>query len=138
MPLQVEVAAGVIRDGQGRVLLCRRSGGALDGLWEFPGGKREKGETFQQCLERELKEELDLAVTAGPSLGTVTRREADRTLFLVFVSAVCAPDAALSLHVHQNAAWVRPEELSAYPLCPADRAFVTQWAQALNTQKNGW
>lgn len=134
MPLQVEVAAGVIRDGQGRVLLCRRSDGALDGLWEFPGGKREKGETFQQCLERELKEELDLAVTAGPSLGTVTRREADRTLFLVFVSAVCAPDAALSLHVHQNAAWVRPEALSDYPLCPADCAFVTQWAQE---QKNG-
>lgn len=132
MPLQVEVAAGVIRDGQGRVLLCRRSGGALDGLWEFPGGKREKGETFQQCLERELKEELDLAVTAGPSLGTVTRREADRTLFLVFVSATCAPDAALSLHVHQKAAWVRPETLSDYPLCPADCAFVNQWTQAQN------
>lgn len=137
MALQVEVAAGVIRDGQGRVLLCRRSDGALDGLWEFPGGKREKGETFQQCLERELKEELDLAVTAGPSLGTVTRREAQRTLFLVFVSATCAPDAALSLHVHQKAAWVYPEELDAYPLCPADRAFVSEWLEAQKTQKNG-
>lgn len=137
MALQVEVAAGVVRDDQGRVLLCRRSGGELDGLWEFPGGKREKGETFQQCLERELKEELDLTVIAGPSLGTVTRKEADRTLFLVFVSATCAPDAALSLHVHQKAAWARLEELDAYPLCPADRAFVSEWMEAQKTQKNG-
>ena len=48
---RIEVAAGVVRNTEGRFLICRRKG-ALDGLWEFPGGKREKGETFQQCLER--------------------------------------------------------------------------------------
>lgn len=130
---QIEVAAGVIQDSQGRILLCRRSGGALDGLWEFPGGKREKGETFQQCLERELKEELDLSVTAGASLGTVTRKEAQFTLFLVFIGASCVSEASFSLHVHQKAVWVPPEKLSTYPLCPADRAFVTRW---LGTQKS--
>lgn len=125
--MAIEVAAGVIRDEKGRILLCRRKGGALDGLWEFPGGKREKGETFQQCLERELLEELELPVTAGETLGSVLRQEDGRTLFLVFVSAKCTAASALRLHVHGQAAWAEPRELGLYPLCPADGAFVTQW-----------
>lgn len=82
----IEVAAGVVRGEGGRVLLCRRQG-KLDGLWEFPGGKREVGETFQQCLERELREELELDVSAGEILGEVARTENGRALRLVFVSA---------------------------------------------------
>ena len=50
---RIEVAAGIVKNAEGRYLICRRKG-SLEGLWEFPGGKREKGETFQQCLEREL------------------------------------------------------------------------------------
>ena len=57
---RIEVAAGVVKNSEGRILICQRKG-KLEGLWEFPGGKRERGETFQQCLERELLEELDLA-----------------------------------------------------------------------------
>ena len=82
----IEVAAGVVRDKTGRVLICRRKG-ALDGLWEFPGGKREPGESFADCLRRELLEELDLAVEPGETLGEVVRQEDGRVIRLVFVAA---------------------------------------------------
>ncbi len=122
----IEVAAGVVRDHLGRVLICRRTG-ALDGLWEFPGGKREAGESIQQCLERELWEELELRVRAGQPLGEVLREEGGRRIRLVFLSATLAqPQRELCLHVHGRAAWVAPGELGSYSFCPADAAFLQQ------------
>jgi len=136
---RIEVAAGVVRDGEGRFLICRRKAEHegfehLDGLWEFPGGKREKGETFQQCLERELMEELELAVEAGDTLGSVLRRDGDKTIWLVFVSATLKADAALSLHVHGKAAWVHPDEMEQYTFCPADASFLKQYLPQLKSE----
>ena len=123
---RIEVAAGVVRNAEGKILICRRKG-SLEGLWEFPGGKREKGETFQQCLERELMEELELPVTAGESLGSVMRTESDgRMIWLVFVSASVQGDVPLHLHVHGDAAWVTPEDMKNYSFCPADQAFLNR------------
>jgi len=127
---RIEVAAGVVKNAEGRILICRRKG-ALDGLWEFPGGKREKGETFQQCLERELMEELELPVEAGETLGSVLRREGDRTIWLVFVSAMPKNTAELILHEHGKAAWVLPEEMSKYEFCPADQSFLNSYLPTL-------
>ena len=136
---RIEVAAGVVRDAEGRFLICRRKADHegfehLDGLWEFPGGKREKGETFQQCLERELMEELELAVEAGDTLGSVLRNDNGRTIWLVFVSAKLKQDASLALHVHGKAEWVLPEELSQYTFCPADQAFLNRYLPELKTE----
>lgn len=120
---RIDVAAGVVRDGEGRVLICRRTG-RLEGLWEFPGGKRETGESFQACLERELWEELSLRVRAGDILRELDERGEARTLHLAFVSAAPVGNPALTLHVHSSAAWVCPDELHKYELCEADRAFA--------------
>ena len=120
---RIEVAAGVVKDDEGRILICRRKG-ELEGLWEFPGGKREKGETFQQCLERELMEELELPVEAGDTLGSVLRRDGDRTIWLVFVSAKLKGGISMILHDHGKAAWVLPEDMNQYEFCPADKAFL--------------
>ena len=127
---RIEVAAGVVTNAEGRILICRRKG-ALDGLWEFPGGKREKGETFQQCLERELMEELELPVQAGDTLGSVLRREGEKTIWLVFVSATLKDTTDLVLHDHGKAAWILPEEASQYEFCPADQSFLNSYLPTL-------
>lgn len=127
---RIEVAAGVVRNAEGRFLICRRTG-SLDGLWEFPGGKREKGETFQQCLERELMEELELSVEAGETLGSVLRHEGDRTIWLVFVSASVKDDSAIVLHEHGKAEWVLPSEMKEYSFCPADQSFLNSYLPVL-------
>ena len=127
---RIEVAAGVVTNAQGRMLICRRKG-ELDGLWEFPGGKREKGETFQQCLERELIEELELPVKAGETLGSVLRREGEKTIWLVFVSAKLKESTELVLHDHGKAAWVLPDEMAQYEFCPADQSFLNSYLPTL-------
>lgn len=127
---RIEVAAGVVTNAEGRMLICRRKG-ALDGLWEFPGGKREKGETFQQCLKRELMEELELPVEAGETLGSVLRREGEKTIWLVFVSAKLKNVTELVLHDHGKAAWILPEEADQYEFCPADRSFLNSYLPTL-------
>ena len=69
-----EVAIGVIWDGDRVYVQRREEEGLLGGLWEFPGGKREKGETFEQCLRREIREETGFQVDVGPYLMTVKHR----------------------------------------------------------------
>ena len=69
-----EVAIGVIWDRDRFYVQRREEKGLLGGLWEFPGGKREKGETFEECLRREIKEETGFLVDVGPYLTTVKHR----------------------------------------------------------------
>src|SRR5260370_16416516 len=83
MPI-TEVAAGLVfRDG--RLLITQRQAGAhLGGLWEFPGGKREKPESFQAGLRRELREELGVEVEVGELVETITHEYPEKTLRLKF------------------------------------------------------
>ena len=80
----VEVSAGLIfRDG--KLLITQRHADAhLGGLWEFPGGKRERGETFEQCLARELHEELGVDVTVNELFEDVTHDYPDKSVQLKF------------------------------------------------------
>ena len=122
----MRVAAGVVRDGLGLVLLCQRTG-KLEGLWEFPGGKCEAGESFETCLQWELMEELNLSVTPETVLMEMDYREGDASLQFGFVAATADSAAALTLHVHMAAKWVKPEDFGAYPFCPADAQFLQQY-----------
>ena len=81
-------AAAIFRDG--KVLLCRRGRGELKGLWEFPGGKKEKGETAKEAAVREIREELRLDITPGRILCSV---KYDYPAFHLDMDVVCAEAA---------------------------------------------
>ena len=122
----VEVAAGVVRDERGRVLICRRTG-ELAGLWEFPGGKREAGESFEECLTRELMEELNLPVTPVRVLHEMEYHGAGKALRFAFVLATASSRAELALRVHAAAVWAEPAELAGYAFCPADAEYLRRY-----------
>jgi mutator protein MutT len=80
------VAAGLIFRA-GKLLITQRHADAhLGGLWEFPGGKREAGETFEDCLVRELREELGVVVAVGELIEEFTHAYAEKMVFLKFFS----------------------------------------------------
>jgi len=81
---EIEVAAGLVFR-QGKLLITQRCPqGHLGGLWEFPGGKRETGETFEACLTRELREELGIEVAVGQLVESLTHVYPEKTVCLRF------------------------------------------------------
>ena len=125
----VEVVAGVITDACGRILLTRRTEGRdLAGLWEFPGGKREPGESAEAALARELHEELGIEVEIGASLIAVPQRYPHKRLRLD-VRHIRAWRGNPKGHEGQALAWVPPPSLVRYPMPPADIPVVAALLQ---------
>ncbi|MGY4517167.1 Nudix family hydrolase [Lysobacter sp. HA18] len=125
----IHVVAGVIRDVRGRVLLARRTEGRdLAGLWEFPGGKREPGETPEQALVRELHEELGIDVRVGAPLIRVPQQYPDKALVLDVRIVDAWTGAARGLE-GQALAWVPLDKLARYDMPPADRPVVAALLQ---------
>jgi 8-oxo-dGTP diphosphatase len=124
MPLVIEVAAGLVRDEHGRYLITqRRRGSHLEGLWEFPGGKLEAGETPAACLRRELTEELSAIFTVGALAETVRWEYPDRTVVLHFFE--CRLESGhIVPREEQGMAWVEPARLTSYDFPPADRELI--------------
>ncbi len=126
----IEVAAAVIVRG-GRVLVARRARPAsLAGMWEFPGGKLERGETGQEALAREIVEELDLRVEVGGVLGSSLRvppGEAAADLRLTAYAARPADqdqEPRLVDGTHDELRWVTAGELPSLELAPLDVPLV--------------
>lgn len=126
MPLVIEVAAGLIRDERGRYLITqRRRGSHLAGLWEFPGGKLEAGETPAVGLRRELQEELTATFTVGDLVETVRWEYPDRTVVLHFFD--CRQESGEIVPGEEQAMeWVEAESLAAYDFPPADRELIAR------------
>ena len=122
-------AAIAVIERRGRYLICqRRPGGFLGGCWEFPGGKREPGESWEACLRRELREELGVAITAIRPLCRLRHRYPGRPMcvFQVFRCRIARgrprPLAA------QRLRWVSRRALSRYTFPPANRPLITRLA----------
>ncbi|MBQ8785897.1 MAG: (deoxy)nucleoside triphosphate pyrophosphohydrolase [Alphaproteobacteria bacterium] len=119
-----EVGTGIIvRDG--KVLIAQRpQGKPLAGLWEFPGGKQEAGETIEQCLKRELKEELDIESEVGQFIMETVYNSPNCDFRLKVFFVHISENAELTLNVHDDAKWVTPSEMSNFEFPPADIAIV--------------
>lgn len=126
------VAACVLVDTDGRVLITQRPAGKpMAGLWEFPGGKMESGETPESCLIRELDEELGLDVTASCLAPLTFASHTHEDVHLLMPLFICRKWNGIPYgREGQDMAWVPPSQLRDYPMPPADApliAVVRDW-----------
>jgi 8-oxo-dGTP diphosphatase len=122
------VTAAALIDGDGRVLLARRpSGKDMAGLWEFPGGKLDEGETPEAALVRELKEELSIDVETSclAPIAFSSMKSAGFHLLVLLYACRKWKGAARPLEA-EALAWVRPTEFQGYEMPPADRPLAAQ------------
>ena len=120
----VDVVGAVVRDGD-RVLMAQRpEGKAQTGLWEFPGGKVEPGETPEEALARECREELLLEIEAPRVITSVIHRYPGMTIRLILVECRARPGSVPVPQEGQAVGWYRAADLDSLPLCPADRELL--------------
>lgn len=118
---RVDVMAAVI-DRDGKLLLCQRpEHKRYGGLWEFPGGKVEPGESRLEAVRRELAEELGIEVL---SVGETRLAVPDPASHFVIQFADVEIDGQPIASEHSNVAWVAPQDLLSLPLAPSDRVFA--------------
>jgi mutator protein MutT len=119
----VEVAAGLIFRN-GKLLIAQRHTSAhLGGLWEFPGGKREPDETFEECLARELREELGIEVEVGKLFESVTHAYPEKTVELKFFRCRWLQNEPRTLDC-LDLQWVTAAELGDYEFPDADARLL--------------
>jgi len=133
MAKKITVTAGLVfRDG--RLLITRRPpGGHLPGLWEFPGGKCEPGETLPECMQRELQEELGIAVNVREEVETVTHVYPEKTVELHFFRCQLVIGEPTSME-GQALAWVKSANLGDYEFPAADAKLL----ERLRTEADWW
>ena len=114
----IDVVAGVIFSGDRLLLHRRKKGDALEGTWEFPGGKVEEGETQEEALRREILEEMGLEIEVEEKLGEVVHEYPHIHIRLI---AYKAQTENRKVESREGACrWVHPQEVEHYPLSPAD------------------
>jgi len=126
------VAAAALVDSDGRILIAKRpQGKQLAGLWEFPGGKLDEGETPEECLIRELNEELGIKVTRACLAPFVFTSHAYESFHLLMPLFLCRHwEGFVSAREHEAIAWVKPQRMGEYPMPPADATLVA-WLRDL-------
>jgi 8-oxo-dGTP diphosphatase len=123
----IAVTAGILRR-DGRILICRRpEGKRLAGVWEFPGGKMEPGETPEECLRRELREELGFDARIGTIFDARIEREF-REFIILYYDVEIASGEPRALE-HAEARYVTAEELCLYRFASSDAGVAEKLAR---------
>lgn len=120
------VTACALIDTDNRILLAQRpQGKSLAGLWEFPGGKVEKGETPETSLVRELKEELGIKTEVACLAPLTFASHAYESFHLLMPLFICRKFEGIPMpRENQTLKWVRPEKLRDFPMPPADEPLI--------------
>ena len=120
----VEVVGGIIRR-DGRYLLGKRPlGKAQGGHWEFIGGKIEPGETPEQALARECREEIALPIVNAKIRTSVTHEYPEKTIHLTLIDCEPAQGAEPTALEHAELGWFTPDEMKSLDFCPADAELL--------------
>ena len=121
----IEVVAAVIFDAQGSIFATQRGYGEWKDWWEFPGGKIEPGETPQQALHREIREELDADIEVGELLRTI---DYDYPTFHLRMHCFRCRlvDQSFTLLEHEAARWLAPQDLLSVRWLPADIEIINE------------
>lgn len=129
-----DVVAALIWDS-GRFLACQRPAYKTRGLlWEFVGGKVEPGETAEDALIRECREELGITVLVGDIFMEVIHEYPDLTVHLILYSATIE-DGSIQLLEHNDARWLLPSEIPDYSFCPADEDILKEITRRYKQEK---
>lgn len=124
----IQVAAAIIENEQGQVLIARKKPGKPQaGLWEFPGGKLEPEESPIDCLKRELREEMQITIEPYAWFGTNDHHYGEKHIQLIAYKARFI-DGSIQLVDHDEVRWVKRHELGEYAFAPADIKFVEMLA----------
>ena len=120
-----EVVAALIWQGD-KFMICQRPANKARGLlWEFVGGKVEPGETKEQALIRECREELAITLSVGEVFMDVIHEYTDLTVHLTLFNAIIADGEPQKLE-HNDIQWITPSEISNYEFCPADEEILVE------------
>ena len=120
----IEVTAAIIRDNE-KILICQRPKGKnCELLWEFPGGKIEPDETGEQCIIREIQEELGVTIHVTKKFTDVIYEYPDRTVHLLFYLAEIE-SGNLVCKEHNALAWISKEDIPNFQFCPADAKMLS-------------
>ncbi len=125
----LQVVCALIEDEAGRLLLAQRPEGKhLAGLWEFPGGKIETGESPRAALIREIAEELGCVAAPGEALAPVTHAyETVKVCLVPFLARLTEAGAKPEAREHAALRWVTREEIGTMPMPAADAPIVAEW-----------
>lgn len=134
--MQIQVTAAILRRDE-KYLICQRAhDDALPLLWEFPGGKVEDGETLEECILRECREELAVDIRVLDEFGRTNYPHAGNELVFTFFTAEIV-SGEISVNVHEQIKWVSVTELGDYAFCPADIEIVERIRAVLPEVSSG-
>lgn len=126
----INVVAAIIKNGEGKILITQRNlKKSQGGLWEFPGGKIEKGETREEAIIREIKEELTIEINVESYLGEKVFEYPEKSINLIALNCR-VKSGNIYLTEHEEARWVKKEELNSFEFAPAD-IFIVKKLQGI-------
>ncbi len=124
-PDYLPVTAAVIQK-DGRILIARRKHAYMGYQWEFPGGKLEDNETLEECLKREILEELGITITVGALISSRKHIINCQAAIVLYAYHAAYVSGDITLTDHDEIAWVRPEDLPRYSFPDPDSQIVRE------------